>query len=756
MRPRVVAVLASLLVFAAPPAAAQQVLCDNNLPEVRKLDFTGNTQFRDDQLALRIVTSPSGVARRLLRVFGQKLCFDSTEVQKDVNRLLLFYRAQGFRGTAVRQEVRPSGPKAVHVRFVVREGRELLIDSLAVNGLDDVPVRDRILRNLPLTVGSRMDRIRLDAMRDSITRRLRDNGYPMAEVLRNIDTDTARLRSIVWYDAVPGPRMRIGDISITVEKVPGTGDRVGVHPDRVRATLGIGPGDRFSERDLEGVKRGLYLTDAFQHVDVSVDTASLADEVDSLMNVQVTLREGTLHGARASMGWGNYDCLRAQANASTVNFLGALRRVDATARVSRIGAGESFAAFRDLCTPQVRADPLSRALNYYLGATYSQPPLFGRRVFPSFTVFTERRSEFLTYLKETRLGAQASVRAGARIPLSFSYQLDYGNTRAEQAYFCAVFNVCEPELYADLANVDRRTAVLGFSAVRSTANNLSDPSSGSVIQFELRHASPGVGSDPFIEFTRGSIDAAWYRALPGDGRFVLRVRAGSVFADQRLTGGQRFIPPQERLYAGGPNSVRGYGPNQLGSLVYRVRAADVDTVRIGGDRYLQVDSNAIRLNPDQPTGGDNVVVLNAELRLRSPLYPELIQLAAFVDAGHVWNQRATSIRAPLKQLKATPGLGVRVFSPIGPLRMDVALAPQELPRGPVYFIDDRAQVPRGVINPNLGQVYCVSPENRLAITSLTGGAVRQDPGTCPGSYRPPPRTGLFRWVTFNFSIGQAF
>ncbi len=759
MRRGIVAACAGVVLVLAAPMHAQQVLCDRDLPEVRKLDFTGNERFRDDQLALRIVTSPSGVARRLLRVFGQKLCFDSTVVQADASRLLLFYRAQGFRGTTARHEVTAMGPKAVHVRFVIREGRELLVDSLAVNGLDDVPVRDRVMRNLPLKTGDRMDRARLDAMRDTITHRLRDNGYPTAEVFQNIDTDTATLRAIVWYEASPGPRMRIGSIPIEVQRGRGEGEKTGVHPGRVRSTLGISPGDLFSERELEGVKRGLYLTEAFQHVDVSVDTASLSDAADSLVNVNVTLREGDLHGARASVGWGNYDCLRAQVNASTVNFLGGLRRVDATARISRIGAGEPFDAFRSLCPGRVRDDPLSRELNYYGGATYSQPPLFGRRVFPTFTLFSERRSEFLTYLKDTRIGAQAALRTGARIPLSFSYQLEYGSTRAERAYFCSVFNVCDPETFTQLSDVARRTAVLGFSAVRSTANNLADPSSGSVVQMEFRHASPGVGSDPFVEFTRGSVDAAWYRALPGNGRVVLRVRAGSVFTEQRLAGGQRFIPPQERLYAGGPNSVRGVGPNQLGALVYEVENGAFNVVTVGGDTYYQVDSAAQRITPDRPTGGDNVVVLNAELRFRSPLYPELVQLAAFVDAGQVWNQRATSIRAPLRQLKTTPGIGVRIFSPIGPLRMDVALAPQKLPDGPVYFIDRRAQIDRAnqrVANPNFGQVYCVSPGNLLKVTDVGGGAQRQEAGTCPSAFRPPPRTGLFRWVTFNFSIGQAF
>ncbi len=727
-------------------AAAQQVECDGTLPEVRRLDFTGNTTYRDDQLALLIETSPSGWLRRVVRVVGQRYCYDSTVARvTDVARLRLYYRDRGFVGTQVRSEVTPMGAGKVGVRYRIVEGRPLLIDSLAVNGLENVTNPERLVRNLPLRAGDRLDRGRMAAMRDSLTRRLRNNGYPLAEVFQNYDTDTSSLRAVVWYDVAPGNRMRLGHIPVRIDKARGTGSEIGIHPGRVLATLGIDSGDVFSERDLEGVKRGLYLTEAYQHVDVSVDTTSLADSADSLVTVEVHLVEGELHGARTAVGWGDYECLRAQGNYTTVAFLGGLRRVDVTGRLARMG----------LCRERVRRDFISGdERNYYLGATYTQPPLFGRRAFPAFTLFTEKRSEYLAYLRETRIGANASLQLGGRVPVSLSYQLEQGSTRASPAYFCGVFNVCDQDTIDELLD-DRRTAVFGISAVRSTANDVADPSGGSMIRVELRHASPGVGSDRFVEFTRGIVDAARYFRLPGDGRFVVRVRAGKVFSEQRLGSLQRFIPPQERLYAGGPTSVRGYQANQLGSLVYRIGTGSFEEVVEGGELYYRVKPGAARLEPDQPTGGDNVLVVNAEARLRSPIYPELLQWAVFADAGQVWNDRSPSIRSRLKSLKTTPGIGVRAFTPIGPVRLDVALAPRVLPAGPVYFIDTRANI-GSVPNPDVGQVYCVSPGNRLPITAGEDGARQQAAGTCPSAFVPPRSKGINRLITFQFAIGQAF
>jgi outer membrane protein insertion porin family len=731
----------------AAPLGAQQVECDGRLPEVRRLAFDGNTAYRDDQLALRIVTTPSGMLRRLLRVVGQRWCYDSTVTKvADVVRLSYFYDERGFRGTKVEAEVTELRGNAVAVRYRITEGRPVVVESLTVNGLDGVPDGGRVVRSLPLRTGDRMDRERLGAMRDTLTRRLRNNGYPVAEVFQNIDTDTASLRARVWYDVVPGPRMRLGDIPVSVSKARGLRGGIGVDTARVRATLGINTGDVFSERNLEGVKRGLQLTDVYQHVDVSVDTASLSDGIDSLVTVRVDLVEQQLHAARGSVGWGTYDCARALGNLSVLNALGGLRRVDLTGRVSRLA----------LCQQDVKRDFVSggdTTINFYAGATYTQPALFERRVFPSFTLFSERRSEYTAYLKDTPIGANAALQIGGRIPVTLSYQLELGSTRATSAYYCSLSGVCDPETISFLQQ-DRRSAVVGLSAAKSTMNDVADPSSGSVMRAELRHASTGVGSDKFVEFTRGTVEAVRYLRLSGDGRLVLRARAGRIFTEQRLGDNQRFIPPQERLYAGGPTSVRGFLPNQMGSLVYHVGDSAFSEVRDGGNLYYRYNPARPRLRADQPTGGDNVIVLNAEARLRSPFYPELLQWAVFVDAGQVWNTRSEDLKTAIRGLKTTPGIGVRAFTPIGPVRIDIGLAPRSLPSGPMYFSDARA-TRNGVPNPDIGQVYCVSPGNQLPITVGSGGELAQASGVCPSTFQPTALKGLGR-IRFNFAIGQAF
>src|SRR5215211_6370458 len=81
------------LSFALPAGvAAQDLTCERGDLEVRTLDFRGNKTFRDDELARRIVTTPSTFWRRALRFAGKRYCLDSTEVRRDVLRLTILYR----------------------------------------------------------------------------------------------------------------------------------------------------------------------------------------------------------------------------------------------------------------------------------------------------------------------------------------------------------------------------------------------------------------------------------------------------------------------------------------------------------------------------------------------------------------------------------------------------------------------------------------------------------------------------------------
>src|SRR6185295_17227366 len=162
--------------------------------------------------------------------------------------------------------------------FRITEGEPIILDELTITGLDSVPRSDRIIAGLPIKVGGRFDKGAVQASIDTVLRRLRDTGYPSADLFRSYESDSAKRIATLKLEVAPGPRARVGAVNITI--APRDQQKPQISEDHVRSTLGFAPGDLYRERDLEGAKRALYLSDAYRHVEVSPDTATLAPTGD--------------------------------------------------------------------------------------------------------------------------------------------------------------------------------------------------------------------------------------------------------------------------------------------------------------------------------------------------------------------------------------------------------------------------------------------------------------------------------------------
>jgi outer membrane protein assembly factor BamA len=735
------------------PAAAQDAACDAGGVEVRTLRFTGNNVFASDSLSLWVATTPSSWPRRVFRFFGTRHCIDPVTLTADSLRLLILYHRHGYSQAAVATEVRNVGPREVSVTFRVSEGAPLLIDSLAINGLDSIPTRDRLIRGLVLHSGGPFDRFLIEAARDTMVRRMHNSGYPNAEVFLSYNTDTAKRRATVEFNASPGPLAHVGSIAIKVtprEK----GRSQSISDAKVRQVLGIKPGDLYRERSLEAAKRSLFLTDAYRSVDVSLDTLRKPGPADSVVKINVSLAETFMHSANAGVGWGILDCFRVQGHYSDQSFLADLRRLDLNMRVSKIGIADPLKGAESLCNQATRDPYSTQELNYYFGATIRQSALFGVNNLPTLTVYSELRSEYLVYKRTTPIGTLATVNLAPtrRLPVTLSYSLEYGRTNAQPALFCAVFNQCDAQAQ-ELLQTKRRFAVASAQITRNRLNDQLNPTSGTVLHVEARHASTAILSDPIFQLNKLTTDASWFTAL---GRNVLsaRLRAGTVFG-KRLSFSDSipFIPLQERLYAGGATSVRGYPQNELGPLVYT--SERYDTVSRGGQIFYETPTGAAPRRV-VPSGGNTEVVGNLELLTPSPFGPDWAQLALFVDAGQVWTRGTGGVDQGFANLKITPGIGVRLLTFIGPIRFDIGYNPYQRPAGPVYFdFTNLANVNASTVLP----LYCVSPGNTLPITLPEAGSnapPTQAKGSCPPSFSPNPRTSFRDRLQFQFSIGQSF
>jgi outer membrane protein assembly factor BamA len=285
-----------------------------------------------------------------------------------------------------------------------------------------------------------------------------------------------------------------------------------------------------------------------------------------------------------------------------------------------------------------------------------------------------------------------------------------------------------------------------------------------VLRLDVRTSLRELYSDPKLEFLKGLSDASYYHALGAGATFAARLRLGTVLGRTlSFSDSTGFIPPEERLYAGGAASVRGFQQNALGDLIYIAENAPaIVPANITGDTvYIRLgsgsDSQSVRRVV--PVGGNSLIVANLEVRLRSPLFPELLQYTVFVDGGDVWSRESPigqrshdASKLFLNGLKWTPGFGVRVFTPVGPFQANVGYNPFAQPPGAIYF-DASAAPPDGLAPLSL---YCVTPGNAIPAVPNGSGKFEQVPGVpCP-AFTPPRKISFLSRLTFTFSIGPDF
>jgi len=702
---------------------------------VRAVRFDGAPQLDRTLLASRLVTQAPAFLSRLLRPAAIP-CVDSLEVRRDALRLAVLHRQAGWYRAGVTAALERA-PGGVTVRFTVTPGPVARVDSVTITGLPVVGTgRRRAEARLLALRGERYDRALVEQAIDTAMARLGNAGYARARrpvATARLDSATARVALTVAFD--PGVPLRISAVQVEVEPVPGT--RARVSPAAVQRLARLVPGRPYQADAVLEAQRRLYRSEGFRLVVVDTLTPLTARR-DSTLELRIAVAEARTRSARAGVGWATQDCLRAQGRVLDRGFLGLGRRVELSVRASKVGLGAPADFAPGLCAPALRVDPFSERLNYYVGASLTNRTFFGLPVAPLVTVYSERRGEPFAYLRETGVGALAELSrpVAARTLATVGFQYENGRTVSDPVVSCTRFGQCRPEDVL-VALFGRGVGIASAVLTHDGTDDPVDPRHGWRTRVEGRAGRTSSVLEDAVQFRRAALELAGY-GVAGGGTVAARLQWSRVWAPGApLVDGAPLLPPQERLFAGGQNSVRGFQQNLLGPLAYVV-AQVTTTVRPDGSPDVVVAPGA-GYTRAVPRGGSAIAVGNLEYRRAVRAMAEPIQLVAFVDAGTVWEGRTAPLR--LSNVRITPGVGVRVVTPLGPFRVDVGYAPYDPPAGQALYFAPGS-------NGAVGQIFCASP-------GVTVEA-RADVSLCPATYRPPRATGTLSRLVFHFGLGQAF
>lgn len=717
-------------------AWAQDDRCTTRRPRVEGLTIEGNASISDFDLRSIIYTERAG---RLRRWFGWNVgptaCLDSLELLRDERRIAAWYGMRGYPGTIALSSFERTSPRTATVEFRVKEQDPVLIDSVHLVGIPDRLVNQRKLAQQ--IRGEPLDDSLLVAVLDSVQQLLRAEGYARARPpSRSVVIDTVARRARVTLEFRPNALVRIGSIDVAL--TANDSGNPALDEGDVRALLRFKSGDVYSSRAVGSSQQLLYSYELYRTVAIDTLPTSVSNDTIPLV---VRLVEGRHNSLRAGAGWGTIDCFRTRMRWVQQNFLERGHRFQLDMRLSKLGVGAPADGFPAACAPSVRADTFSARLNYYVGASVALRGVLGDRWHPQGTLYSERRTEFQSYVRETTIGAVASFDRPIvpRVNTTFTYRFDAGRTTSDAAVSCATFGLCR---FNDrfLLNSPSVTHAAGMTWSRSAPAIGNFAVNDSRWAIESRLGTVNVGRPGTrINFNRSQLEYAIYRPLSRTLIGAARVSAGFIATRRDLEG---LVPPQERFYSGGQNTVRGYNQGQLGPAVYIVRAPS-DTISVGGNQ-VGIADQARGFDRIAPAGGTATALLNLELRSRVGWPNDLFRWVMFLDAGRVWNN---SGNYAVTGLRATPGVGVRVITPLGPFRVDVGYNPHQPEAGPAFYLQ-RATATA------LGRAICVSPGSTEPLDDAAADAL--GPVPCPSSFRPPASRGFFPRLTFHFSIGEAF
>jgi translocation and assembly module TamA len=166
-----------------------------------------------------------------------------------------------------------------------------------------------------------------------------------------------------------------------------------------------------------------------------------------------------------------------------------------------------------------------------------------------------------------------------------------------------------------------------------TTDNLLSPTRGWRAQLSVTPAH--IFSSPSLTYVTSLLSASSYWKVDAEGRAILAGRAALGSLDGAPLS---LLPADQRIYVGGGGTIRPYGYQMAGALAPN----------------------------NDPIGGKSSLVLNFESRIK---VTDTIGVVPFVDAGSYYESSVPRLR---QRLFYGVGLGLRYYTPFGPLRLDLA------------------------------------------------------------------------------------
>jgi outer membrane protein insertion porin family len=580
---------------------------------VRSINFVGNVRFSSSTLRGVIDTKES----RWYRFFSTADTYDPDRLTYDRELLRKFYLSEGyadFRVVSAVAELTPDRDGFI-VTFTIEEGERYRFGKVDVDiKLKDLP-REEVLPLLTVQSGDWYDSDAVERSISVITDALGNRGYAFVEVRPQITRNREDRTVDVTFEVQEGPRVYVERIDIsgnvrTLDKV-------------IRREFRLVEGDAFNTSKMQRSKERIKNLGFFKKVEVATKPGSTPDR--TVINVEV--EEQSTGELSFGLGFSTSDGPLVDASIRERNFLGRGQDV-------RIGTVLSFRSQQ-------------------VDLSFTDPYFLDRNIAAGFDLFEVKTSPTSSFFSGITPAFQQFSYGGS---LRMGYQISE-NLRQTLKYTLRSDDITDVQsnasLFIQLQSGTHSTSEVGQVLLYDRRDSRINPTSGYFASLGNDVAGLGFG----VEYLRSKINVGYYYSVWPEWVLSLTGEAGDIFG----LGGQKVLL-QDRFYVGGDN-LRGFEPAGIGPR--DIASGDA----LGANKYY-VGSVTLGV----PLG------LPKELGLTGRV---------FTDFGSAWsNDQKNLVLTPAQlaanggvqpqvfdstALRASAGVGVSWQSPVGPIRLDLAV-----------------------------------------------------------------------------------
>jgi translocation and assembly module TamB len=628
-------------------------------PRYRLADvqFTGNIKVPEKRLHGVVATTPRGVIQRLVStLFRRPTGVTRAQIGDDANALTSFYRMEGFSEATVADPVVKLNDAAgtMSVEFPITEGPQTMVASVRLEGADrehhPKAPEPKLEQGQPLNPQLLHDDV------VALQTYYANAGYTEVQVTPRVDVSADKTQATVAYVVAEGPHVDVDEVIV----------RGNTYTDRdvILRRSNLDPGDPFSYTRMLEAQRELYRLGIFQRVEIQPEQAgtSVSDR-----DVVIQVEEGKNLTLSGSVG------LRLQRGTqdSTTTDDAAEVPDDAGGAGAVSSGGSAIHERVSVAVAHRNLFGTGRYLGLELVAgreekegflTYREPFISRWDVPLQFQVFkSDDSTRPGTTIEQRGLSVEASKVALQRTRWSMRYE--YKISQCRKGPLCGLLaEDADPveSLDPELRNIQISSLTPTF--FWDTRDDIIDPHRGFFTSASVEYAFPVFSAN--AHFLKEYVQGAWYLPVTRTTVLALAGRAGLIQNYGINEDGDVLpVPLSERFTAGGENTHRAFALDRLGNL-----CTDPDEPADCQPTLFQaIDKDTgLPVGPVLPLGGNSLFLLNAEYRF--PIFGA-VGGAVFADVGNVF---ATS-RIKFDELRYGAGLGIRYLSPVGPLRIDVAM-----------------------------------------------------------------------------------